>query len=150
MALSSQNRYCSIRKQAMRRTPEEEVRQMLIDHMVQNLGYPAPLLAIEKKISQLPHLALYQEKLPNRRVDILAYAVDEKKRLHPLLLIECKAKTFSQKEERQLFGYNYYIGARYVALVASQKTLFFTQTDGKTSARSIPAYKTLLEMSLYK
>jgi hypothetical protein len=139
MALFSPN------KRGIPQQSEEELRQALIEQMVLQLGYPRALLAVEKKISQLPHLAFFPEKLPNRRVDILAYAVDKEKKLHPLLLIECKKECFSFKETQQLFGYNYYVEAPFIALVARKKTAFFSCTDSKVVQNILPSYDSLLQ-----
>jgi len=129
---------------------EEELRQSLIEQMVDYLGYSKALLAVEKKISQLPHLTFSPERLPNRRVDVLAYAIDKEKKLRPLLLIECKKECFSFKETQQLLGYNYYVQAPFIALVARKKTAFFSCADNKVVQHILPSYDALLQMAAYQ
>jgi hypothetical protein len=87
--------------------------------MVDELGYPKGLIAVEKEISTL---ALND---PNRRIDILCYAMG-KNGLMPLLLIECKAEKLTPQAERQALGYNDAIGAPFVALAGPNeiKTLW--------------------------
>ncbi len=89
------------------------------------LGFPESLVVVEKKLTDF---AAPLSKLPNRRVDILCYG----RGLKPLLLIECKAKSFSDKELRQLLGYNFYVGAPYIALTCPSKLVFFDLLAQKT------------------
>lgn len=98
--------------------PEEKVRQGLRCYMVEELGYPAELLVIEKPLNLLPHLALSEGPFPDRRVDLLAYWKNRTtQELEPLLLIECKAVPFTTQAFTQLQGYNYYVKAPFIALV---------------------------------
>ena len=77
--------------------------------------------------------------MPNRRVDIICY---EGKSLKPLLLSECKALSYKDKEFRQLLGYNYYIQASYIALVAENTIHLYDVQSGKTYPNFL-AYKAL-------
>lgn len=97
--------------------PEEAVRQALLKAMVEQLGYPRQLLAVEKELSQLPHLQ-NQSGLPKRRADILCFGKDihPQYSLFPLLLIECKAGKIGFDAEQQALGYNHFVQAPYVAL----------------------------------
>lgn len=96
-------------------TPEELVRQKVLQVMITQLGFPKELLAVEKQLSQLPHL---QEiaSLPNRRIDILCFAkgIHPTYPLYPLLLVECKEG--DQDAEPQVLGYNSFIKAPFVAI----------------------------------
>lgn len=137
---SSQNSYCIVRKAYVKSTPEEAVRQSLLVQMINDLGYPASLLVVEKKLSELPHLVF--TKTPNRRIDILCY----ERQGRPLVLIECKNRGFSLKEKQQLFGYNYYVGAHFVALVSSSKVQLFCMKDlfQTMSVETLPTFDQLL------
>lgn len=66
----------AIRKKWLRLTPEEWVRQNIIQYLLQVKHYPASLLAIEKEI-QLGEL--------KKRCDIVVY-----KNAEPWMIIECK------------------------------------------------------------
>jgi len=117
-------------------TPEERVRQNLIQQML-NLEYPPGLIAIEKAL----------EGLPERRLDLLVYQkIDDQ--LRPLLLVECKAHALTQKAFDQLIGYNHHIRAPYL-LLANQHELRFSWYDGKSyqTKGGIPSYSSLVNLS---
>lgn len=94
-------------------TPEEIVRQKLLHVMTQNLGYPKHLIAVEKQLSEIPHLT--NGTPPNRRADILCFQETEGE-LKPLLLIECKEMRPNKEAKRQVLGYNHFVGAPFVAV----------------------------------
>lgn len=93
--------------------PEEIVRQLLVCDMIGRFGFPRELVAIEKEIATLPHLQ--GRTLPKRRLDVICFA-KLKETLYPLLLVECKAVPLSQKTLEQVFGYNYYVEASFIAI----------------------------------
>lgn len=111
--------YDPIRKQKVADEPEERVRQALIHRMVNQLGYPPTLLAVEKKLSQLPHIS-HTAALLDRRVDLLVYRKNHDGELHPLLLVECKAIPLTDAAMHQVQGYNQYVGAAYFAYCNEQ------------------------------
>lgn len=110
--------FCSVRKILVPSTPEEKVRQSLIQLMVTDLGYPLQSLVIEKSLSQIPHLAMEKRKIPSRRADILCLAKDihPSFEFFPLLLVECKAVPITQKTIQQVVGYNYYLQAYFIVI----------------------------------
>lgn len=128
--------FCLCRKEFVKETPEERVRQNTLSSLFL-LGYPPSLIVVERKMADL---VAARAGVPNRRLDILCYRGST---LAPLLLVECKANTFGDKELRQLLGYNFYVQARYIALVSPQKVLFFDVQD-QTQQESFPPYNTLL------
>ncbi len=141
--------FCAIRKEFVKETPEERVRQDTLSSLLL-LGYPASLTVVERKISDLPHIATSKIKMPNRRIDIICY---QGATLCPLVLVECKAKafslksssedadfTFKNKELRQLLGYNFYIQSKFVALVCPQTVQFF-DIHGRYLHDFFPPYK---------
>jgi hypothetical protein len=113
--------YCCIRKHYVAATPEEQVRQSLLSYMIQQLQFPPQLLAVEKALDQMPHLAV-KPNLPTRRADILCFGqgIHPLNPIHPLLLIECKAVPLSDEVVRQTTGYNHYLQAYFVCM-ANQK-----------------------------
>ncbi len=80
-------------------TPEEKVRQSLLQKMVLTLGFPKGLLAVEKAVGQ-------------RRFDLVCYT----KEGNALLLVECKAFDPEEAAENQAFGYNLYCGAPFLCV----------------------------------
>jgi hypothetical protein len=123
---------CLVRGVKVVATPEERVRQALIARMVDELGYPRSLLAVEKAIHQLPHLS-QTPSLPNRRTDLLCFSTGTGRSfLYPLLLVECKAALpLTEKVLQQVVGYNEYVQAPYIAIVNEQeiKTGWWDSSD---------------------
>jgi hypothetical protein len=113
--------FCPIRKLWVASTPEEMVRQSLVHMMTADLGFPASSLALEKGLSQMPHVDIRNGPIPTRRADIVVFAKDihPEYLFYPLLLIECKAVPLTEKVIRQVVGYNQFVKARYIA-VANQ------------------------------
>lgn len=121
--------YDPVRRRMVAATPEELVRQKLLRRMLNDLGYPPGLIAVEMYLGS-----------PQRRADIVCY----RSSMQPLLVIECKAKELSQEAEEQAFGYNASLGAPFVCLAGKDAlaTLWF---DGQKIARVpyLPTYKEL-------
>ncbi len=72
----------AVRRKYVRLTPEEWVRQHLVRLLTEALGYPAGLLAVEKKLEAVGG---------PRRADLVAYGRASGGDLRPLLIAECKA-----------------------------------------------------------
>ena len=91
-----------IRKKWVILTPEEHIRQYIINHLMYELHYPAALIAVEKtiKVGGL-----------NKRFDIIVYDRDHK----PWMLVECKAADVpvSEKTLHQLLNYQRVMQCRY-------------------------------------
>lgn len=131
-------------------TPEELVRQGVIRHMIQQLGYPASLIVVEKELSALPHLALSPTKLPLRRADILCFAkgIHPEHALYPLLLIECKATPITSRVWSQVIGYNHFIGAYFISVAngAHIRTGWVDSATGDYQhVNFLPSYTELLK-----
>ena len=105
----------------MAATPEEKIRQYLICHLTQKLGYPSLWMAIEKELAQLPHIQPQSTMgIVKRRADILVFAPHS---LSPLLLIECKATPLSEAFIQQVIGYNALVKAPFVSLANGEQVL---------------------------
>lgn len=91
-----------IRKKWLVLTPEEHVRQYLLAYFIQTLGYPASLIAVEKKIPC---------GNVSKRFDIVVY----NKTHEPWLLVECKAPevTVDDATLHQLLNYQRTLRCRY-------------------------------------
>jgi hypothetical protein len=139
--------YDAQRERFLAATPEEYVRQALLKEMIDALGYPKTLIAVEKELKELPHLA--HTTPPKRRIDILCYGkeIHPIYPLYPLLLVECKAKTIDAQAKEQLIGYNTSVGAYFIALAAPDERQF-GYLDKKSERilfhPGLPAYQELL------
>tara|TARA_Y100000589_G_scaffold123374_1_gene117757 strand:+ start:4581 stop:5024 length:444 start_codon:yes stop_codon:yes gene_type:complete len=98
-----------VRKKWLVLTPEEWVRQNIISHLIEDLGYPESVFKIETG------LLINENK---RRSDVLVY-----KNSKPFVLIECKAHTVDITKETlyQAMNYNTAYDCPYIIL-----------TNGKT------------------
>ena len=123
--------YDSLRRAYVALTPEEWVRQNFVAHLIQDLGYPAALMANEAAI-----------RLNNtlRRCDTIIYD----RHLRPLVVVEYKAATvpITQKVFDQIARYNLVLGAPY--LIVSNGLRHFCcamSPDGTYNfLRAIPSY----------
>jgi len=101
------------------RLPEEKVRQTFLKFMVEERGFPASHILLERELSQLPHL-LKVPDLPKRRVDLMAYTL---KTFAPLLLVECKAVKLSTAVIEQVLGYNHFAKAPFISVVNQKQVI---------------------------
>lgn len=108
-------------------TPEEVVRQSLIQKMIHDLGFPKGLISVEKGIG-------------SRRTDIVCYT----KEMNPLLLVECKAHELNAAAVSQAFGYNDVIKAAFICLANSTEIKTLWQEQGRiASVPFLPKYSEL-------
>jgi hypothetical protein len=106
------------RKQWLRLTPEEWVRQNMLQYLVQVKKYPSALIAIEKEIS-LGEL--------RKRFDILVY-----KDASPWMIIECKEMNVPLNEAviRQILNYNITLQTPYLIITNGSTTFGFSLQNG--------------------
>lgn len=106
----------------MAATPEEVIRQGVLALMLGEKGYPAAWIAVERAFASL-QFGRAQERLPQRRVDIVVFAkaVHPDYPLFPLLLIECKAVALDDAALQQLIGYHAYLPAPFLALANGER-----------------------------
>ncbi len=122
-----------IRKKYLLLTPEEWVRQHLINYLSTALNYPKSLMRSE--------MGLKYNKLA-RRSDLLVYSPHK---TAPLLLAECKAPRvgLSQATLEQAVAYNHTLQASIILLTNGLKLICFAQQEGKWIALpQVPDYKT--------
>ena len=110
--------FCLLRRTWVAALPEEQVRQALLQEMIHSLGYPPGYMVLEKGLDQLPHVKKNNSPL-KRRADLIVFGKDlhPHHALYPLLLVECKAVSLTDKVLRQLVGYNQFVGAYFIAAV---------------------------------
>ena len=133
--------FCEWRHRWVRLTPEEWVRQQLLHRMVEQLGYPASLIAVETAIT------VGEAK---KRCDAVVYAKhslpggEGEGGVYPLLIIECKAETvpLTQKTLDQAITYNRKLNVPYLLLYNGVQTFLIHGTN--TNTTGLPRYTDLL------
>ena len=123
--------FCAWRHRWVRLTPEEWVRQQLLHYLVEQLNYPASLIAVEQAI-------MVGEV--HKRCDAVVYD----RAMQPLVLIECKAEAvpITQRTLDQALTYNRKLQVPYLLLYNGKQTIFVNGNNNNTSG--IPRYTDLL------
>ena len=108
-----------IRKKWLQLSPEEWVRQNMIQYLIAN-KYPATLMAIEKGIK-------LNELL--KRCDIVIYDRNTK----PFMIIECKEMnvTLSEKTLSQILRYHITLPAKYLIITNGSYCYGFEKHEGR-------------------
>ena len=110
-------------------TPEEWVRQNVLQYLVQTLQYPSSLIAVEKEI-KLGELS--------KRFDIVVY-----KNEFPWMIIECKeAKVpLNEKTMEQILQYQQVLTAKFLFMSNGHETMGAKIESGKLHAlQNFPEY----------
>ena len=110
-------------------TPEEWVRQNLLQYLVQTLHYPSSLIAVEKEI-KLGELS--------KRFDIVVYKNEQ-----PWMIIECKEAKVSLNEKTmgQILQYQQVLTAQYLFISNGHETMGAKIESGKMQAmQNFPDY----------
>ena len=135
--------YDPIRQKWMVVTPEEIVRQKFIAYLIESRLFPEEVIAVEKKLSELPFVKEQKNKVPDRRLDILCFGPQLS---YPLFLIECKAIPLSEKMLSQVWGYNAFIQAPFIALVNEKEIIMGREEKGERRYDDfVPKYQNLIE-----
>ena len=119
----------AVRKQWVRLTPEEWIRQNMIQYLTQITGYPAALLAIEKEI-KLGEL--------RKRCDIIIY-----KDNNPWMIVECKEPNvpINHKTILQIIRYHLALPVPYLCLTNGENVyLFEKQNNSFIEIKKFPIY----------
>jgi hypothetical protein len=108
-----------IRKRWVRLTPEEWVRQNMIQYLLQELKYPASLLSIEKEI-KLGEL--------RKRCDLIVY-----KNAAPWMIIECKEPNvaISQHTLQQILRYHLALPVPFLCLTNGNNVFLFEKIENQ-------------------
>lgn len=129
--------FCIIRKRYVALTPEEGVRQNIINYLIMQKNYPQSLISVEGEI-----------KVNNlkKRYDILVY----NRQLKPFMLIECKAPSIKITQETldQISIYSLSIDASYFVLTNGEQTFCLKKDIEKrmfTMEKEIPSYPSLVK-----
>lgn len=119
-----------LRRRFVALTPEEEVRQKLLYHLVEQLQVPAGLVAVEYsvKVNGL-----------DKRADVVVFDTEG----HPLMVVECKASTVAldQAVLEQALRYHSALHPRYLLLSNGASTYCLKVEGGTVEAMDhLPDY----------
>jgi hypothetical protein len=120
-----------LRKQWVRLTPEEWVRQNFIQYMLQVKEYPAAFIGIEKEIA-LGEL--------RKRFDLLLFDRNHQ----PWMMIECKAMDveLTEKVLEQIVRYNMSVPVNYMVISNGTYTYAWVKTESQLiSITELPAFE---------
>lgn len=110
-------------------TPEEEVRQQYIVHLVNQYGYSLEQMAQEVKVNNS------KRGQGKARADIVIWKSKEDRNsdASPVIVVECKAEQITIREEDYYQGYNYasWAGADFFVTTNLKDTKFFRVVKGK-------------------
>jgi len=124
-----------LRKKFIVLTPEEWVRQHLVQYLIQDLEYPRSLIKLES--------GLYYHKMP-KRSDILIFNRNGR----PLMIVECKAPKIVLNKDTfyQVAMYNAALKADYITISNGLKH-FCCKIDHETNdyqfLPEIPSYESI-------
>lgn len=115
-----------IRKKWLALTPEEWVRQNIIQFLLIKMGYPSSLIAIEKEI-KLGEL--------KKRCDIVVY----NRQSQPWMIIECKEMNIvlSEKTLAQILRYHITLPAEYLIITNGRYCAGFQKIENQFSEINI-------------
>lgn len=115
-------------------TPEEWVRQHLVQTLISNYRYPKGLLSIEKEI------ILNKQK---KRYDVVVH----NKLGHPLLLVECKSYlvALNQQVIEQVLRYNIILSVARCIISNGMETYYFYLENNQWKINAhIPYYEEMV------
>ena len=120
----------AIRKKWLLLTPEEKIRQLVVEYLINEKKIPKSLIALEKTIT-INNLT--------KRFDILVYKESE-----PWLLIECKEPNVVLNDAtlQQILHYNYVLQVKYFAITNGKDLLVWSvETNNCMLIDDIPNWK---------
>lgn len=124
--------YDPLRQRWFLLTPEEHVRQLLIQHLIKKAGFPAALMASEKAV---------KIGTVTRRFDLLVF----NRQHQPWLLAECKEPGVAVTEATlyQLLAYHSQLGCRYWLLTNGLQTFCADAGDPQNIQwlKELPVYE---------
>ena len=119
--------YDPFRKKQVVLTPEEWVRQQILDYLVTEKKYPASMISVEKQI-KVGNL--------NKRYDVLIY-----KKENPWMIIECKEENevLNDNVLHQLLSYNSILKVSFLVITNGHQLHCYDVANSKWS-NSFPVY----------
>jgi len=122
--------FCLVRKKWLVLTPEEWVRQHLLNLMINHLGYPKGLIRLEHGLNYFKNA---------KRSDIVVLRPDS----GVFMLVECKAPTVKtdQKVINQVSEYNKVMQAEFIAITNGLKHFVWRYEEHHyTQLTTFPSY----------
>lgn len=124
---------CVIRKKWLVLTPEEKVRQFILNRLINEQGYPQKYISVEKilKVNEL-----------SKRYDIVVF----NRELQPKILIECKAEYIELKEKtlQQIATYNTKLQVPFLMVTNGNVSFHFhIKDETSTQISSFPVFEEL-------
>ena len=110
-------------------TPEEWVRQNFLAYLIQQLNYPASLMAIEKE---------FTINNTKKRADIVCY-----KHSKPFMIVECKEMNvpITPQVLQQALQYNMALQVRYIVLTNGNNTYaWMIENEVITELNELPVF----------
>lgn len=129
--------FCEWRRQWVRLTPEEWVRQSFLHRLVEERGYPMSLIGVEIPISVGE---------TRKRCDAVVYT----RQMQPLILIEFKAETvaLTQKVLDQAATYNRTLAVPFLILHNGAQTIVAQVHHNEiTYAPAVPVWDELTQLT---
>lgn len=131
-----------IRRKLILITPEETVRQKMIQFILNDMKIPEKLISVEEKLS---HYGINSKM----QADIIINGNDEKGYKYPLCIIECKAPDvpLSDKTNEQVFNYCDCLDAPYAIVTNGFSTFVYkysNEEDEYIRLDAIPTFKEML------
>lgn len=124
--------YDPIRKKQVAKTPEEQIRQWVLRHMIDTLSFPKGLIAVEALLES------------GRRADIVCY-YKKNDALFPLLVVECKAQVLEEEAYLQGAGYQTTLLAPFLCLAHPKgMRTFWKEKEIVRSMAFLPPYLQLI------
>jgi hypothetical protein len=122
-----------IRNKWLQLTPEEWVRQNVLHYLINDLGYPKTLIAVEKQI---------KTHQTNSRFDIVVY----NKAMEIIMLIECKEQNVPLNDAviNQMLNYQSVLQCKYIVVTNGNSTLAWRTLPMLVSLNCIPCFDDLL------
>ena len=119
-------------------TPEEEVRQQLLQVLIQEMKIPRDSISTEFALKQIDHTS-------KQRADIVVWHKDREGKEHALLVLELKAKHIELTDHtlEQVKAYNKVLQAKYIG-IANGQSLELYEVQGE---KTIPLTKELYTYS---
>ncbi|MDR1725174.1 MAG: type I restriction enzyme HsdR N-terminal domain-containing protein [Bacteroidales bacterium] len=120
--------FCVIRRKYVALTPEEHVRQNILNYFINKCSYPQALISVEAQIKVGKLL---------KRYDIVVYTYQ----WQPWLLVECKqpAVELTQEILNQILSYNHTLKAPYLLITNGINYFCFSVKDNKR-LNTLPKY----------
>lgn len=132
-----------IRKKLIYITPEETVRQQILQYLIKEIRVPKEMISVEQHLS---HYGINTK----RRADIVIHAVTENGDISPLAIIECKAPDVYLDDAvyKQMVDYAELIGAKYVMANNGSEKMCFYYSDNEQryiQIEDLPDYEKMVE-----